>query len=332
EERSRDLKMPSAAHRAIARLAREGFVRVIVTTNQERLHETALVDEGVVPSVIYHPDAIAGAEPLDKARCTVIKVSGDYLDTRLLNTVGELSEYGAPMKKLLRRVFNEYGVIVSGWSADWDAALRDIILGTSSRRYSWFWLVHTVASPLSQDLIGQRDARVVQGLSADALWTRLEQHVVDLGAQRAQNPVTPALAVARAKRLLREPTTNRVELRELMNELLDRVMDEIRKQAAQPLGLRDDPAADDALFQDRLRRLEVATEPILSIVSTVGTFGGGDQEASILAACLTRLASLPRTDGDPILVGLLRYPALLVLYAAAISMWAAQRLDELRDL
>src|SRR5581483_3804453 len=310
----------------------DGYIRVIVTTNQERLHETALVDEGVVPSVIYHPDLIRGAEPLDKARCTVIKVSGDYLDTRLLNTQGELSVYAPAMKRLLQRVFDEYGAVVCGWSADWDIALREVLMRGATRRYSWFWLVHTTASPLSQDVIQRRDAQVISGVSADALWTGIEQHVLDLASARAQSPVSPALALAQAKRLLRAPGTNRIELRELLTHLCDGVVAEIRSQTNQPYGLRDEPDFDDRFYRDRLSRLETALEAVLPIVAIIGTFGAGDQELPLLQMCFAQLTPPANVDGDPVLVGLLGYPALLCLYTAGIAMMAAGRHTALRDL
>jgi NAD-dependent SIR2 family protein deacetylase len=42
DEREQGLKQPTVAHRAIAQLAARGLVRVIVTTNFDRLIETAL--------------------------------------------------------------------------------------------------------------------------------------------------------------------------------------------------------------------------------------------------------------------------------------------------
>lgn len=54
-ERSRLLRgyfEPTAAHRAIARLVKGGYVRVIVTTNFDRLLEHALDEVGVTPTVI----------------------------------------------------------------------------------------------------------------------------------------------------------------------------------------------------------------------------------------------------------------------------------------
>ena len=78
-------RKPTKAHHAIAQLVASGAVRVVVTTNFDRLIEAALRDAGVEPTVIASDDAIAGATPLVHAKCTVIKVHGDYLDTRIKN-------------------------------------------------------------------------------------------------------------------------------------------------------------------------------------------------------------------------------------------------------
>jgi hypothetical protein len=81
--------------------------------------EQALVDLGIQPMVVSSGDSARGALPLAHSRCTVIKVNGDYLDARLKNTAGELASYEFEMERLLDQVFDEYGLIVCGWSADW---------------------------------------------------------------------------------------------------------------------------------------------------------------------------------------------------------------------
>ena len=50
-DRDQGLKFPSAAHRAIAQLVARGAVRVILTTNFDRLTDRALEDEGISPQV-----------------------------------------------------------------------------------------------------------------------------------------------------------------------------------------------------------------------------------------------------------------------------------------
>jgi hypothetical protein len=55
DEREQGIKTPTRAHRAISELVAGGYVRVIVTTNFDRLLEVALVEAGVQPIVITSP-------------------------------------------------------------------------------------------------------------------------------------------------------------------------------------------------------------------------------------------------------------------------------------
>jgi len=91
EEREQGLKSPSAAHNAIAQLVATGFVRVIITTNFDRLLEQALEEVGVAPAVLSTTDQVLGALPLAHSKAVIIKVHGDYLDTRIKNTEAELA-------------------------------------------------------------------------------------------------------------------------------------------------------------------------------------------------------------------------------------------------
>jgi NAD-dependent SIR2 family protein deacetylase len=117
-------RRPTKAHHAIAKLVADGNVRVIVTTNFDRLIENALREAGVEPTVISSDDSAKGATPLVHSRCTVIKLHGDYLDTRIKNTDAELGSYTSAIDTLLDEVFDRFGLIVVGWSGEWDAALR----------------------------------------------------------------------------------------------------------------------------------------------------------------------------------------------------------------
>ena len=82
-EREDGEKEPTAAHRAIAALVARGFIRVILTTNFDRLVETALTDEGVEPTILSSSDQVQGALPLIHTPCCVFKVHGDYLTPAL---------------------------------------------------------------------------------------------------------------------------------------------------------------------------------------------------------------------------------------------------------
>ena len=64
-------KMPTPAHKAIAELVAAGYIRVIITTNFDRLMERALEAEGVSSTVVASPDDAAGMMPLPHVQCLV---------------------------------------------------------------------------------------------------------------------------------------------------------------------------------------------------------------------------------------------------------------------
>lgn len=120
-------KIPTKAHRSIAKLVKGGYIRVIVTTNFDRLMEQALEELNIDFQTLHDVSNIEGIKPLVHANCTIIKVHGDYKDVRFKNVSHELETYHDDLSNLLQRVFDEYGVIISGWSAEWDTALRNTI-------------------------------------------------------------------------------------------------------------------------------------------------------------------------------------------------------------
>jgi hypothetical protein len=57
---------------------------------------------------------------LTHSHCYVLKLHGDYKDARILNTDQELSAYPDGYNRLLDRIFDEHGLIICGWSGEWD--------------------------------------------------------------------------------------------------------------------------------------------------------------------------------------------------------------------
>jgi hypothetical protein len=77
--------------------------------------------------------------PLIHSRCYILKLHGDYLDTRINNTDEKLSTYSALMNVILDRILDDHGLIVCGWSGEWDRALRAVITRAPNRRFPTFW-------------------------------------------------------------------------------------------------------------------------------------------------------------------------------------------------
>ncbi|MCW2388770.1 hypothetical protein M2333_001816 [Sphingobium sp. B11D3B] len=199
-----ELRQPTRAHQAIARLVALGAIRVILTTNFDRLLENALRDAGVEPTVIASDDAIEGAVPLVHSRCTVIKLHGDYLDARIKNTEDELVAYSAKLDNLLDRVLDEYGLLIAGWSGDWDTALRSAITRAPSRRYPFYWSARGDLSTLGGDLLEHRGGKLVRIADADTFFGQLLGKVEALSALNRAHPESIALTVAEGKRLCRD--------------------------------------------------------------------------------------------------------------------------------
>jgi hypothetical protein len=223
EEREDEVKVPTAAHRAVARLMREGVVRVVFTTNFDRLLESALGELGVAPAVIATADQIRGMLPLHLERATIIKLHGDYLDTRIKNTPEELAGYPRLLDRLLDRVLDEYGLIVCGWSATYDVALRDAITRVPSRRFPTFWAVHGTLTEEARTLIEQRRAIEIEIEGADEFFDDVAEKVTTLEAFRRPHPLTTAVAVATLKRYLPVPEQH-IRLHDLVMDEVERVI------------------------------------------------------------------------------------------------------------
>jgi hypothetical protein len=199
-----DIRKPTKAHHAIAQLAASNMVRVVITTNFDRLIENAMRDAGVEPTIIAGEDAILGATPLVHAKCTVIKVHGDYLDSRIKNTDSELEAYSPAMNALLDQVFDNFGLLVVGWSGEWDTALRSAILRAPSRRYPFYWAARGAIGRLAQDLTQQRGGRSFPIADADSFFVKLHETLEALRQASRPHPLSIEMAIALAKRYCRD--------------------------------------------------------------------------------------------------------------------------------
>ena len=319
-EQEDGLKVPTRAHHAIARLVADGYVRVIITTNLDRLLEAALADAGVNPSVISSPHHADGAMPMVHSACTIIKVHGDYLSTDLRNTIEELAGYDEPINSLLDDVFDEYGLVVCGWSGTWDSALRERILGSPNRRFATYWLYRGAPESHAQQIIGNRDAIAVEIQDADTAMGELAEMVQALADAADQRPVDTAVAVARLKRHLPDPA-RRIRAYDLVIAETDAVIDQISDL---PMPRRPDATA----YRDRVELYEQASAGLMKLLSTGAFFSDCADHDQLWVRSIERLATRPRHRvGDEGLLDMQRYPTLLATYALGVGAFAADRIN-----
>ena len=321
QERDEGEKEPTATHRAIAALAAQGFIKVILTTNFDRLVETALTDEGVVPTILSSPDQVKGAHPLIHTQCCVFKVNGDYLDTRIRNTPAELDEYPPEFNQLLDRIFDEFGLIVCGWSAEWDSALCKAIYRAPSRRFSTYWAVRSEPGDEAQRLIDHRGAQVISIEDADTFFQDIQQHVESIEEFSRPHPLSTEAAVASLKRYIPEPRY-RIQLSDLVDGTVERI---VEMTSGEAFAVQGGPTPDRESITTRVRGYDAACSTLLAM-ATVGGFWAEEEHYHVWQRALQRLGSTAFIGGYDLWLDLKKYPATLLLYALGLGAVEADRL------
>ena len=313
EEREDGLKTPSEAHKAIAQLVASGFIKVIITTNFDRLLEGALEEVGISPAVISTPDAAEGALPIAHSNCTVIKVHGDYLDSRIKNTKSEVSAFDDRINDLLDRVFDDYGLIVCGWSADWDVALRQAIERCSNRRFSTYWCYRSNLSDQANKIIKHLSADAIQASGADQFFNKILENVSALDEMSRPHPLSAQLAVATLKKYLSEDRYS-IKLNDLILDETKRVYDQLTEKNFPA----HHPTTKESLWE-WMKKLEIISDTLAKLVST-GCLWSNEKNGDLWSRCLEKLGNPPDiSSGKSVNIALMKYPALLILYAGGVS-------------
>ncbi|MEN3054895.1 MAG: SIR2 family protein [Candidatus Methanosuratincola petrocarbonis] len=323
EEREQGVKTSTPAHRAIATLIKLGCIRMILTTNFDRPMEQALKEEGVIPDVISSDDDLQGAMPYVHTRCVVVKLHGDYRDTRIKNTPEELANYSQTLNEFLDRVFDEFGLIICGWSGEWDTALRNAILRSPNRRFATYWLAKGELTEEAQHIIQHRRAQVIPVESADKFFTELLEKVESLRELDRPHPLSTAVAVETVKRYLAEPR-HRIRLHDLIHEETEKVCKEL---ASERFSTQVPPFTKE-FFQQRMHQYEAVVERLMAMLSALSYHDEGGN-SYLLTRSIERLISAPRHNGLTPLLALQYYPALVFTYASSISALAAKRFRNL---
>ena len=326
EEQEQGLKLPTLAHTAIARLVELGYVRVILTTNFDRLIEKALADAGIAPEIVSSNDDLRGAVPLVHSDCLVVKIHGDYLDARIRNTEKELAKYPKRLDEFLDRVFDEFGLIVCGWSAEWDTALSSAIVRCPTRRFTSYWLARGALGEEAENLVAKRKAVTIPITDADGVFTELVEKTEALTSLGGVHPISADVALATVKKYLPEER-HRIRLNDLFAEETNRVWESITSDRFESHVAPEMNEGDD--FRQRMGLYEAALGSLLSMVTALSYHDDG-RNTHLLTRTLEHLVAGEGGSGSMSLLDLRNYPALLCLYAAGTAAVAGLRFDSLR--
>ena len=316
------LKQPTEAHKSIARLVAQGSIRLIITTNFDRLLEKALENINITSTVISTTDAITGAMPLTHTNCTIIKVNGDYLDNRIKNTPSELKKYDSELNKLLDRAFDEFGLIVCGWSGEWDIALRTAIERCRNRRFTTYWIVRSKIGQVAQKLINLRKGIVIKNYDANTFFTELFEKASALKEIERPHPISAKIAIATAKKYLSERKYT-IKLHDLILREVEKVAEELSEQH---FPVKNVPYNREE-FRNRVNKYEAVSEILIRLLVPL-SYWGETEHQDILVRSLEVIAN-PKGESTGIVtwLNLRLYPALLLLYAAGIAAIANQKYE-----
>ena len=315
EDRKEGRKVPTKAHLAIADLVHDGHVSVILTTNFDRLLENALRERGVEPTVIDSVDALKGAEPLAHTTCHLLKLHGDYKDTRIRNTDDELARYPADFDTHLDRILDEHGLVVCGWSGEWDKALYGVMMRNSSRRYSFYWAARGQLGDHGKRIVAHRGGHVVPIIDADDFFCKLRDCVETIARTRRQDPRNVELLVNLTKRFAARPE-HTIDLHDLLASETDRLL--------QLLETSTPKAATDAEGLQLLCAFyESAAEPLARMFGVLGRWGNNAEREIVANAFLTVWNQADA--GESPQCHLQRYPAVLLLWTYGLGLSQAER-------
>ena len=233
-------------------------------------------DAGIVPTILSSPDQVQGALPLiHTPQCCVFKVHGDYLDTRIRNTPAELDQYPPEFDRLLDRIFDEFGLIVCGWSAEWDSALRKAISRVPSRRFTTYWAVLRGDEPgdEAKRLIDHRKAQVIPIKDADAFFQTIQEHVESIEESSRPHPLPTKAAVASLKRYLSSPEEHRIRFADLIDTTVEQVL---RATSGEAFKVEGAQHLTRELVTARLPAYESACSTLLAMAS-IGGFWAEDE-------------------------------------------------------
>lgn len=315
-------KVPTEAHRSIARLVRAGAVKVIMTLNFDRLIERALKDEGIEPTVVASPADIQGMAPLHTLDCCIVHLHGDYLNpTSMLNTVSELKEYNPSTAKLLQTVLENYGLILAGWSSVYDPALRAAIAARYPSRFTLTWFEPGRVSEQANDLRMLKKGLLVSS-DADTGFGRLADGVEALATRRSRHPLTIPVAVETAKRELSGRTVS-IGLHDTIKREFTTLHQIPEFHLSNYHGDHD--------YEGMLARVEEATRLTGALVATLAYWGNTKTDSWWLNE-LARFATPANAGGLVKLLSLRMVSGGILFYASGVAAVAAQRFDLLKRM
>ncbi|MCF4100063.1 SIR2 family protein [Gillisia sp. M10.2A] len=325
EEVEEGLKQPTIAHKQIAKLVQAGYIRIIVTTNFDRLLEKALREIDVEPVVISHPNDIDGVLPLVHSKLVILKLNGDYLDSRFLNTKEELNDYNQKLKDYALRIIDEFGIITCGWSAKWDNGLVNLFKQSSNFRFNSFWTYINKCNKELEELARLRRGKTIQIENADKFFSELYEKINSLELIDKSNPISKEIAIARIKKYV-SSEDHRIKFNDLLHDQINPLIKILEKENFSKI----QPIQEE--LQPILLTLRSKLEDFIPILIHA-TYWSKNYHNNTILNILKRVALPQKLEGhfyrDS--VNFQYFPALAIFYSIVITAIKNEKFELLKD-
>lgn len=323
EEIEDGLKQPTIAHRNIARLVQKGYIKVIVTTNFDRLMENALREIGIEASIISNPSHIENVMPLIHSPITIIKIHGDYLDTKFLNIESELTIYNKELTEYMRTIFENFGLITCGWSGTWDFALRELLASSNKFRFTnYFTYVNQCEETLKQ-LAVQRHATQLPITDADNFFKELFENIEALESGMKASPLSKPIGVARLKKYISKED-HIIQLFELVNEAVENNYHFLQQQGS--------PKPDEENLKNAID-LRSAKLDLITALVTQGIYWGKNKHHEIWTNVISKFLHPFKNNSSWALWSSLSYlEGLLLFYVSGLAALRRRDFELLKQI
>lgn len=312
EERERNQKTPGKAHKAIATLVDRGYINVIITTNFDRLIEQSLRGKEIEPKVYRTPDDFKKAEDFYRKECAILKLNGDYLDPDPLNTEDELSSYSDNKENIVRRIRDEFGLLICGWSAKWDHRLVEILSEPDERRFPAYWLTYRDLENSEQELAEELNATIIHHQGASEILPDLQEKVISLDQLNESKEMSAKVAAKTIQRYL-DDRDKTIRIQELFRDELESLIEEIQKNPYEGSESISETELEDG-FDYYLR----ISRKLTLMLNSLCFYDSDQQFTDLVEEIVSRLANVEVKDLGGRFDKLTKLPALLVIYSAGI--------------
>ncbi|WP_265581469.1 SIR2 family protein [Methanofollis aquaemaris] len=331
---------PTPAHRMIAELVKDKIVSLIITTNFDHLLERAIEDVTGIRPIVVRSDSNQNVMSIFPDICRIVKVNGDFENLELKITPEDLASYDVDIKNYIQRICAEYGLVICGWSGDYDYGLREILSSANLRRYPTFWCLHPDAEiPDDSDLIKALKPIPIEIESADQFFTDVHTVVSRLQSIERVQPLTVSVAIRKVTDALQQPKPD-VILSQLIHNQTDIVLNGLAQKGYVPAG----NVQASEIFNDRVNTLSRKTASLAAMLATLSYYD--DNYADLVYDDIERLVNVqfvePFAEGKRNLNGvpsksffreclynLRLLPALIVIYSCGIAATKSEHFNSL---